>query len=143
MNTPQHIIDKATNDPRITVLEYTYERVLPPLDAVTVASYVKVIRTEFMKLLCQSSNSDAEIRERLKTHKPFFHFADRYSTLFTMITRREIVTSNALMSVVYFQVYVLEKVQKKEMTESEAQAAIAKVSFEALTREIKSQSTNG
>lgn len=139
MKTPQHILDKANEDPRVTVLEYTYDRELPPLDAETVARYLKTIRAEFVQLLHQTSSSDTDLRHRLKTHKQFADFAERYPMLFSKITNRDIVTSDALMSAVYFQVYVLEQVQKGAMTESQAQAAIAKASFDAFTREMRRQ----
>ena len=134
---PAHIVNAANENPNVTVMEYTYDQVLKPLNADTVASYVKVISTEYLKLLHQTKSSDEEIRQRLKTHEPFLNFAKRYQTIFQKITTRDIVTSPPLMSVIIFQVYLLEQVQSGKMTETQAQHAIAKASSEAVMHELK------
>lgn len=132
MNYPQHILDKAKNDPRVTLMDWKFEQTLPPLVAETVTAYIKVIQGEFVKLLHTNKETDEVYREWLVGHKPFMDFKTRYPTIFKKITTREFALSPPLMSLVLYEVYILEQVQNGKLTEAEAQQKIAKSALECM-----------
>ena len=46
MPIPDHILEKAANDPRVQVMEWKFDQVLEPLSAATVGCHTKVIHHE-------------------------------------------------------------------------------------------------
>jgi len=137
MNTPQSLIDKADADPRVTIMEWKFERELEPLGAETVAAYVKVIQNEFCKLAHQTKCADLEMRERLLTHTPFRDFSVRYPTTFKKITTLEFAASPPLMSLVLYEITVLQSVQNGEISEATAKGYIAQATMSAMMADLK------
>lgn len=117
------------------VMDWKFEQELEPLRAETVGSYVRVIQREFMQLLHQTTCSDDVLRARLCTHEPFSNFSKRYPTIFSKITKREFASSPRLMSLILFEIFTLERLQKGELTEDGAKQCIAKATMDALTAE--------
>ena len=136
MNTPQSLIDKADADPRVTVMEWKFDRELSPLSAETVAAYVKVIQSEFCKLAHQTKCADVEMRERLLTHKPFRDFSVRYPTIFKKITTLEFAASPPLMSLVLYEITTLQSVQRGEISEDAAKGYIAQATMTAMLADL-------
>lgn len=136
MKIPESLRKRAEDDPSVTIMEYTYDKEVPQLNASTVAAFIRIIQTEFCSLLHHTNSDDAALKTRMRSHVPFNNFAARYPTIFSKITTREFALSPPMMSLVLYEVYVLERVQSGELDNDQACALISQASFDMITKEL-------
>ena len=135
---PQHILDAAEQNPNIDVMEWQYTQVVEALPAKIVMAFVQKIKAAFLELLHTSNASDEDIRKRLIHADPSFaDFAKRYPPIFEKITTRDIVLSPPLLSMVIFQVYLLERREAGDLSEDECKQQVAKFAYQAILGEMK------
>lgn len=122
---PPHIHDLA-NGGNAVVMNWVYDKQIPPLNAKTATAYIRIIHHEFLSLLYTHKDSDDVFRRRLvEAHAPFRAFADRHPTLYKTITTREKALHPPTISAILFQADTIAAVQDGTITESEGEALAA------------------
>ena len=138
-NVPDHILQmKDENPSQVAIMEWKPQLTFLPMDAKDVAAIYNWIKSEYLLLLQHHNDTDEEYRARMRTDATIDNFADKYPTLFSKITDRNVVLNPRLVAVLNFEIHVLDKLQRGECTDEQAKAFVAEMAMTSMLKEAVS-----